>query len=166
MYFNTATCFRTWWNHSSINRYSLLFVLFTYFLHFPRIYLKCAFGIIKWKMVRNAKLGILKFHARNISTKCQGYKWEGNSQEMSGVTENKCSSVQTLRFWLRAPADLVVSPLGRAPTGFVCAARLGVITESWLTKGGGGGGWSQQRTVTRQHLQENNITTPLIEVSR
>lgn len=58
---------------------------------------------------------------------------------MSGVTENKCSSVQTLRFWLRAPADLVVSPLGRAPTRFVCAARLGVITESWLTKGEGGG---------------------------
>lgn len=55
---------------------------------------------------------------------------------MSGVAENTCSSVQTLRFWPRAPADLVASPLGRAPTRFVCAARLGAITESWLTKGG------------------------------
>lgn len=94
--------------------------------------------IIKWKMVRNVKWGILKidFMHAIFQLNDRDIREGGNSQEMSGVTENKCSSVQTLRFWLRAPADLVVSPLGRAPTRFVCAARLGVITESWLTKRG------------------------------
>lgn len=76
-------------------------------------------------------MGILKFDFVHAIFQLNGRDIrERNSQEMSGVTENKCSSGQTLGFWLRAPADLVVSPLGRAPTRFVCAARLGVITES------------------------------------
>lgn len=57
--------------------------------------------------------------------------WRWGSHEMSGVTEKKVSA-QTLRFWLCAPA-VVVTPL-RSPTRCVCAARMGVITESWLAK--------------------------------
>lgn len=69
---------------------------------------------------------------------------------MSGVTEKRVS-VQTLRFWLCAPA-VVVTPL-RSPTRCLCS-QIGRNYRNMVNKGG----LSPERTVSGQHLLDSNIT--------